>query len=82
MQKQTLKQAIMLGRSDKSRDLSLALGALIDVPEGDCGRVAQARLQILNLLPCRDFRDYTVSEFIKVAYTVDHAGRYRSRLIT
>lgn len=79
MHKQTLKQAIHLGRTGKDKALARALGYLDGCPTGAWAATEQARREILGELPLREFRAYSLDQFIEAAYTIDHAGRYRPR---
>lgn len=74
---QTLQQALHLAKSGKSRDLAFAANALTGCPEGGWAETDQARRQILEWLPLRCERGYTIDQFIAAAYAVDHAGRFQ-----
>jgi hypothetical protein len=78
MIKQSLKQAIYLATSGKSRDLSRASRALDGKPVGGWPETRQARMQLRDDLPLQSQRAYTVDEFISALYTVDSSDRYRS----
>lgn len=87
MSTQTLKQAIHLATSGKSKSKSLAMAASIlsGCPEGAWGETRQAKQQMLELLPHRQDRDYTIEEWIEAAYrvvgeTARAAGHYESAL--
>jgi hypothetical protein len=78
--KQTLKQALLLARSGKSKALARAGHYLSGCPEGGWAETAQAMRRIRDELPLRSERDYTLDEFVSAAYIVDSADRYRSAL--
>ena len=71
--KMTLKQAL----KSSSKSMQLARNALTGLPVGAWGETEQAMAFLLACLPIRSERDFTRSEFVAAAYTVDHAGRYR-----
>lgn len=75
---QTLKQAIHLARSGKSRDLARAAYYLHGLPVGGWGETSQAMVRIREELPLRADRDYTVGDFVSAAYEV-RGDRYYSR---
>jgi len=86
MAKQTLKQAVLLASTGKSRSLARASRALVGKPEGGWGETQQARSDILAELPHRSERTYTLGEFIEAVYYVETyddprlgAGIFRSR---
>ena len=77
MKKQSLKQALYLIETGESESLSRAACYLDGCPVGGWGETTQARRQIVDELPHRELRSYTVSEFIAAVYTVDDTDRYR-----
>lgn len=77
---QSLKQAVTLARSGKSVALVRAAHALEGCPVGGWGETAEARRDIVEYLPARHARSYTLDDFISTVYTVDHADRYRSTM--
>ena len=79
MAKQTLKQAIHLGQSGKSKSLSRAICYLHGCPVGGWPETEQAMMRIADELPFRSDRSYTIDEFVASAYEVDFARRYRTR---
>ena len=76
---QNLKQALSLAMSG-TRPYSYAATALAGCPEGGWPETEQARRQIVEYLPARSERSYTVSEFIAAAYTLDHTQRYQTAI--
>jgi hypothetical protein len=77
--RQTLAQAVMLARFGQSKDLARAASALDGCPVGGWPETQQARRAILDDLPVRSLRAYTLDEWISAVYTVDYADRYRTR---
>jgi hypothetical protein len=75
---QTLKQAIYLAQSGKSRSLVSAAKSLDGCPVGGWPQTEQVRRELRNELPVRSLRSYTADEFISALYTVDSSDRYRS----
>jgi hypothetical protein len=75
MAKETLKQALYLFSCGKR----IIRCGLAGCPEGGWAQTEQARAQLLDELPLRSERAYTVDEFISAAYELDHAGRYQVR---
>lgn len=72
MKKETLKSALNIFRSGRGYCRS----GLAGLPVADA-RADQAIAQLKNDLPLREFRAYSVSQFIDAAYTVDPQGRYQ-----
>ena len=83
MAKQSLKQAVHLAKTGKSKALATAARCLHGLPEGGWPQTQQARLDILEYLPLRDMRSYTITEFIGATYLLEEhknaACIYRSR---
>lgn len=75
---QTLKQAVHLISTGKSRELSRAAAALLGQPVGGWPETQQAREHLLNELPIRQYRDYTIDQFVAAVYTVDATDHYRA----
>jgi len=71
----TLNQAL----KSPLKDMQIARNALTGLPLGGWGDTQQAVRLISDCLPIRSERDFTRSDFIDAAYTVDHAGRYQPR---
>lgn len=78
--KQSLAQAKHLVASRKSRAFGRAASYLDGLPVGGWGETEQAMRQIVEELPHRSERAYTVTEFVSAVYTVDTACRYRRAL--
>lgn len=82
--KQTLKQAMYLAETGKSRGLRRAALALDGLPDGGWPETQQAYGYIREELPFRHDRAYTLDEFIEAAYElIEHhnaASVYRARL--
>lgn len=78
--RQSLACAIRRARSGESRDLARAARALDGCPVGGWPETEQAKRAILNDLPLRSCRSYTVDQWIAAVYRVDSADRYRSTL--
>ena len=72
----TLNAAIYIARNNKSRNLGRALNQLAGCPVGAWGQTEQARRAIVNELPLRAQRDYTVDQLIDSLFTVNKAERY------
>ena len=49
---------------------------LLGCPEGGWPETAQARREILDALPARTARAYSVQNYIDAVYSIDGAGRY------
>lgn len=79
MSKQTLKQAIHLAQSGKSRELRSAALELDGKPQGGWPETEQARRAVREALPLRSQRDYTLGEFIEAVYEIDSSDRYRAK---
>jgi hypothetical protein len=83
MSKQTLQQAVILARTGKSRDLSMAARILDHKPEGNWAETQQAMRELRGFLPLSSQRAYTWQEFVAAVYRVDHnpnaAGTYVAR---
>lgn len=79
MAKQTLKEAVHLAGTGKSRDLARAALALHGKPVGGWGETAQAMRDISEALPLRSLRAYSLEEFIGAVYEVDGSDRYRTK---
>lgn len=78
---QTLKQAVHLAKSSKSKSLRMAAFSLEGCPVGGWSETQSALRNIAELLPGRSFREYTIEEFIAEVYTVrSHDDRYQSLL--
>jgi hypothetical protein len=77
---QTLKQAIHLATTGKSRALRSAALELDGKPVGGWPETQQALRQIDDALPLRSEREYASDEFIAAMYTVDSADRYRANI--
>jgi hypothetical protein len=77
MARQTLRQATLLIASG---DIALirAAHALDGCPIGGWAETQQARRRMLEELPSRAARSYTLTEFTDAVYTVDTADRYRA----
>lgn len=75
---QTIKQAMVLARTGKSQSLARAAHVLSGLPVGGWAETRQAMRSILNDLPLRQERSYTVAEFVDAAYVVRN-DRYHAR---
>lgn len=80
MAKQTLKQALYLIRLEKSPALARAAAYLRNCPVGGWAETAQAKRRILDELPLREARSYSLGEFIETVYKIDHRDYYVSAL--
>lgn len=80
MTKQSLKQAIFLATSGKSRALRSAALTLDGVPASDQVLVEQALRRVRDELPNRQLREYTVEEFRAAMYHVGSDDVYRTAL--
>ena len=78
--RQTLDQALELARSGKSRDLEHAASILSGKPVGGWPETTQARAELVDHLPFRSDRAYTVEEFVAAAYEIDRLDYYRAKL--
>jgi hypothetical protein len=78
---QTLSQAVYLASTNQSRSLVLAANALIGCPVGGWPETVQARQRILDELPLRSQRAYTIEQWVDAVYRVDHTDHYRSALV-
>ena len=77
--KQSLKQALHLAFTGKSRTLAGCITQLSGKPVGGWPDTQQELRQIRDELPVRSMRAYTVDEFVSAAYIIDSADRYRTR---
>lgn len=73
----TRRQSI--GAALKSANIRRALGCLVGCPAGGWGETQQARRQVIEEIPHRELRSYSVDELISAALVLDHADRYRWR---
>jgi len=76
MTKKSIKSAI------KSADIKRALNGLVGCPAGGWPETQQARNCIIDALPIRADRSYSVDDLIAYAMIVDHADRYQFRGVT
>ena len=51
-------------------------------PVGGWPETERAKRNLLDVLPSREERTYTLGELIEALYTVDHAERYRVREVS
>lgn len=78
MGKQSLKQAVKLVRTGKGLHGVTRCG-LDGCPVGGWPETQQALHCMVDELPHREERSYTVHDLIAELYDVDHADRYRYR---
>jgi hypothetical protein len=71
----TLQQAVLAYQRGE------LIGGLAGCPEGGWGDTQQARQQLLEQLPLRQLRSYTLEQLIDAVYYVDSCGKYRARSI-
>lgn len=76
--RQTLRQALT-AIDDPRSDMKYAAAALRGCPVGGWGETDQAMRQIVEILPHRSMREYSLDDFVAAAYCVDGSERYRSR---
>ena len=76
---QTLKEAIYLAASGKSRRLARAAHELDGKPVGGWAVTTQAMRAIVGDLPQRSLRDYTMAQFVASVYRVER-GYYRTTI--
>lgn len=76
--KQSLKQALHLIKSEKSKYLDYASCVLSGKPVGGWPETRQAFRDLVDLLPSERARSYTVSDFVDAVYDVDN-GHYRRK---
>ena len=53
-----------------------ALNGLVGCPVGGWGETAQARRALVDELPLRALRNYSVGDLVEAALSLDHADRY------
>jgi hypothetical protein len=78
MARQTLVQAVHLALTGRSRDLARAAWVLDGKPIGGWPETQQAWREVVNELPFRHDRSYTVDHFVDAMYERD-GSRYRRR---
>lgn len=76
--KQTLRKAVYQCLTGRGLREALQLDGC---PVGGWPETEQAWNVLLNALPVRDLRSYTVNEFVDAVYRVDSAHRYRARTL-
>jgi hypothetical protein len=68
-----------LAAATRDRAITRALGGLTGCPVGGWGETRQAYRRLLDELPRRSERSYTVDELVAKSLRVDSADRYRWR---
>lgn len=85
MHRQTLREALHLASTGKSKHLASAARALHGKPEGGWPETMERYREMVGDLPYRDQRAYTVAEWVEATHELvpdpegRAAGHYRSR---
>lgn len=75
---QSLKQALRLIRSGRGL-CDVTRSGLAGCPVGGWAETAQARSRMIDALPVRSARAYSVDDIITALYAEDSAGRWQYR---
>jgi hypothetical protein len=78
MRRQTLKQMISQIKTGRAVNVARALSSLEGCPDGGWAETDQAMRRLVDELPRRAERSYTLAELVTATCSVDEAtGRYR-----